>query len=363
MVKRDVSKVKVGVIGLGMMGGFHAGRYLQTPSAELVAIADIRPERLEAEEFVAGNIPDESGPADLSGVDRYPDGSQLIAEADVDMVDICLPTFLHARYTIEALEAGHHVLCEKPMALTLKEADQMIEAAREADRLLMIAQCIRFWPEYEFLRQRMHDGTFGKLLSLNMSRVGGRPIWSWEKWYLDPARSGGTILDLHIHDVDYVPAPDRVQVNYLLGLPDHIQATARRSEATGSYDIIHAFYNYEEGPQVHIHAGWSMAQTPFFAAYDAWFEAGLIRFDSRRNPALQVFDDLVEVQGRPAEYEEGDAYANEISYFLRCVKNDERPIKCPPESARDSLGLVNPVCAGRKEIEAIENGRTVNGKE
>jgi predicted dehydrogenase len=235
------------------------------------------------------------------------------------------------------------------MALTLGQADQMIEAAREADRLLMIAQCIRFWPEYLYLRQAVRDGRYGNLLSLNMYRLGGRPIWSWENWFLDPAQSGGTILDLHIHDVDYV--------NYLLGLPDQIQASARQTEATGSYDIVHAVYNYSGGPQVHIHAGWSMAQIPFNAGFDAWFERGFVRYDGKADPPLVTFQDLVKADGQTPQYEKGDAYADEIAYFCRCVQEGQVPAECPPKSARDSLGLV------KKEIAAIESGQPVCGKE
>ncbi|MBL7200389.1 MAG: Gfo/Idh/MocA family oxidoreductase [Anaerolineae bacterium] len=332
--------LRVGILGLGMMGRFHASRYAQVPNARLVAIADITPERLKAEDAVPGNIADGIAQADLGAVARYADASQLIAEAGVDVVDICLPTYLHARYAIEALGAGHHVLCEKPMALNVEQADRMIDAANRAGRRLMIAQCIRFWPEYRFLSRCVREGTYGKLLSLNMYRMGGRPIWSWENWFVDPARSGGPLYDLHIHDVDYV--------NSLLGLPEVVHATARMSEATGTYDVVHALYSYDGGPQVHIHAGWSTVQIPFQAGFDAWFERGFLRFDGKSDPPLQVYDDLEHARARPAEYEKGDAYYNEIAYFVDCVEKNAYPEECPPESARDSLGLVT------REIAAIE---------
>ncbi len=334
--------LKIGILGMGMMGRFHASRYLQLPDADLVAIADVTPERLTMEEVVQGNI-SEAGPAfDFDKVARYDEASTLIAEADVDIVDVCLPTFLHAQYTVEALMAGHHVLCEKPMALSVEEAERMIEASQKADRMLMIAQCIRFWPEYQFLKRCVQEETFGQLLSLNMYRMGGRPIWSWDNWFLDVERSGGPILDLHIHDVDYV--------NYLLGMPDMLFATARLSPATGSYDVIHACYSYDDGPQVHIHGGWSAAQIPFNAGFDAWFEEGFLRYDGRNTPALQVFDDMRQAQARPAEYEPGDAYTNEIAYFLQCVETGTPPSECPPESACDSLGLIEEECAAIEEI-------------
>jgi predicted dehydrogenase len=342
--------LKVGILGMGGMGWFHASRYFQNPNAALVAIADIRPERLEAKNAVSINLPDQGRPVDLASVARYPDASRLIAEAEVDVVDVCLPSFLHADYTIRALEAGRHVLCEKPMALNLADADRMIAAAGSAGRQLMIAQCVRFWPEYRYLRQCTRLGTYGKLLSLSLYRIAGRPIgWSWQDWYLDPARSGGALYDLHIHDVDFV--------NDLLGLPDTLQATACRSGSRQAYDIIHTTYQYTYGPQVHLHSGWSTAQIPFKAGYEAWFERGFIRLDPGSDPALQVFDDLGKINGHPAAYEPGDAYASEIAYFLGCVEQGVPPVDCLPESARDSLALL------KREIAAIESGQTISGND
>lgn len=341
--------LRIGILGMGGMGWVHASRYFQLPGAEVVAIADIVPERLEAKERVSLNIAGDNRSFDMSGVARFVDSSRLVIEADLDMVDVCLPTYLHARYVIEALEAGHHVLCEKPIALEVAEATRMIETAKKANRLLMVAQCVRFWPEYQFLRRCVNEARFGRLLSVNMWRTGGRPIWSWENWILDVERSGGTIYDLHIHDVDYV--------NSVFGAPDTIQAIARKAGATGSYDIIHASYTYQGGPQVHIHAGCSVAQIPFNAGYVAWFERGIVSYDPKNEQALQVFDDPEQVGGRPAEYEKGDAYLNEISYFVKCVENGEPPTECTPESVRESLELV------RKEIVSIENTQTVSGKD
>jgi predicted dehydrogenase len=337
--------LRVGILGMGVMGWFHATQYARLENVELAAIADTNPARLDAKEEVIGNIAREGGTLDLQAVARYDGASALIAEAEVDIVDVCLPSYLHARYTVEALEAGRHVLCEKPMALTLEDADHMIAASERAGRLLMIAQCIRFWPEYLFLKQAVREGTYGKLLSLNAYRMGGRPIWSWENWFLDPARSGGTIKDLHIHDVDYVYS--------LLGPPDRVQAVGRQTEATGSYDVLHAVYHYNDGPQVHLHAGWSMAQIPFQAGFDAWFERGFLRYDGKNDPPLTVFDDLTRTNGHPAEYKRGNAYYNEIAYFCRCVETGTPPTECPPESARGSLALIE------REIASIESGETV----
>lgn len=321
--------LKIGILGMGMMGSFHAARYLELPNARLVAIADRDPERLEAEAAVQGNLEDAAVAGDLSEVARYREAEDLIAEADVDVVDVCLPTYRHPRYTIAALEAGHHVLCEKPMALTVAEADRMLDAARRADRYLMIAQCLRFWPEYESLRRYIEQAPCGRLRSLSMWRIGGRPGWAERNWYLDPARSGGAILDLHIHDVDYV--------NAVLGAPDTLHAVAGASDR-GGYDIVHACYTYDRGPQVALHAGWSAAQIPFTAGFEAWFERGFLRYQGGE---LTFYDDPSAVAPQSVPFEPGDAYTREIAYFLECVETDTPPIRCPPGSARDSVALIH----------------------
>lgn len=330
--------LKVGIAGMGGMGWFHASRYLQLENAALVAIADVIPQRLEAQEAIQINLADKAREFDFAQVARYPDARTLIAEADVDVVDLCLPTDLHAPYAIEALRAGRHVLSEKPMALTVADADAMIAAAEEAGRKLMIAQCIRFWPEYRYLRRAIEEQIYGRLLSLNMLRIGGRPGWSEDNWFLDPARSGGPILDLHIHDVDFV--------NAVLGAPQRLYAVGRGAADSRAIEVIHACFDYDDGPQVHIHGGWAPVQIPFQHGFEAWFDRGFLRYDGQD---LVAFEGSARVDPQPVTaVQPGDAYLNEIAYFLNCIERDLPLTECPPESARDSVALVH------REIAAIE---------
>ncbi|MGC9468770.1 MAG: Gfo/Idh/MocA family protein [Anaerolineae bacterium] len=328
--------LKVGIVGMGGMGWFHARRYRELRGARITAIADLVPERLEGKKAVQVNLAEGDTTFDLAEATRYGEGLDLIKKADVDVVDICLPTYLHASYVIEALKAGHHVLCEKPMALGVEEADRMIAAADETDRLLMIAQVIRFWPEYRFLQARIEDGTYGALQSLNMWRMSGRPGWSPDNWFLDPALSGGAILDLHIHDLDYA--------NAVFGRPDHVYATGRISAVAKTYDVIHACLTYQDGPQVHMHAGWASGQVPFEAGYEAWFDHAFVRYDAGK---LEVFPDPDKAIPETPDYESGDGYLAEIGYFLECVESGRRPERCTPRSTRDSLALV------QQELQAI----------
>jgi len=134
--------------------------------------------------------------------------------------------------------------------------------------------------------------------------------------------------------------------NAVFGMPDGLHATGRSTTHPDSFDVIHACFNYNDGPQVHLHAGWSTAQVPFQAGFDAWFEKGFMRF---ANGELTVFDNLERIEARPADYEPNDAYHNEIAYLLHCVETGKQPVKCMPESTKDSITLIE------REIESIRN--------
>lgn len=334
--------LKVGIVGMGGMGRHHSRRYPQIPNARITAIADIVPERLAVDGLVQTNLEDSAGSSDLSGVARYSEGMDLISEADVDVVDICLPTYLHADYSIAAMEAGHHVICEKPMALTAEDAARMATASEQTGQLLMVAQVVRFWPEFEFLREQIEKQTYGALRSLNMWRVGSRPGWSPDNWFLDPSLSGGMILDLHIHDVDYA--------NAVFGKPDRIYATGRMTDIAKAYDVVHACFSYDDGPQVHMHAGWSAGQVPFSAGFDAWFDEAMVMYHQGE---LRVFVGPDAEQPEVPDLSGGDGYRNEIAYFLSCVETGTQPIRCLPTSSRDSMLLI------ARELASMESGQVV----
>lgn len=334
--------LKVGIVGMGGMGRHHARRYPQLAEAQITAIADIVPERLEAGATVQTNLSGAGAASDFDKVVRFGEGLELIENADVDVVDICLPTYLHADYAIAALEAGHDVICEKPMALNAEDAARMVDAVEETGRRLMIAQVLRFWPEYEYLTELIKTQPYGALQSLNMRRVGGRPGWSPDNWFLDPELSGGAILDLHIHDVDYA--------NAVFGKPDRIYATGRQTKAAKAYDVIHACFTYDDGPQVHMHAGWAAGDIPFTAGFEAWFDEAFVRYEQGK---LKVFADGND--GEPIEptFESPDGYLNEIAYFLDCVAAGAQPVRCTPASTRDSLVLI------AAELESADAGTIV----
>ncbi|HNY42855.1 MAG TPA: Gfo/Idh/MocA family oxidoreductase, partial [Bryobacteraceae bacterium] len=193
--------MRIGVIGLGFMGSTHLKAIANIPDARLAAVMDVDEKRLSGDlSGIQGNL---GGPAqsfDFSAIKRYRTVEEIAADPDVDSVDICLPTFLHAPVTIQLLRAGKHVLVEKPMALSGAECDQMIAEARKQNRVLMVAQVLRFAPAYQALRRYMQGGSVGQVRSALFRRRCAVP--GWGPWEFDSAKSGGGIFDLLIHDID-----------------------------------------------------------------------------------------------------------------------------------------------------------------
>src|SRR5262249_49410656 len=130
------------------------------------------------------------------------DFDRLLADPDIDLIDVCTPTHLHAPMALAALKAGKHVLVEKAIALTTDDADAMVEAARKAGRLLMVAHVLPFFPAFCFAAAAVRGGKFGKLLGGHLPRVISRPDWSADIG--DASKTGGPAVDLHIHDTHFI---------------------------------------------------------------------------------------------------------------------------------------------------------------
>ena len=171
--------VRVGVVGLGFMGLMHLRAYGRIPGAQIVAVADAfkRP--------VGGVIPGVGGnlaAADAFRLDpdtRFYDNPQaLLADPQVELVDLCVPTPLHVPLSLAALAAGKHVVCEKPLARTVAEARKLVRATQTARTWFMPAMCMRFWPGWDWLASVIRRRTYGRVLAARFRRVSGPPGWS-----------------------------------------------------------------------------------------------------------------------------------------------------------------------------------------
>ena len=330
--------VRVGLAGIGFMGQQHFAIYEALEGAEVVAVCDKIPERVaESAASIGGNIGD-AAELDLSAQERYTDFGEMIAAGGLDVVDICTPTYTHADLSCAALEAGLNVICEKPMAMNPDECDRMIAAAQSAGKLLFIAQCIRFWPEYEVLADMVSSGALGKVLAAKFTRQSPPATWASEGWLSDPELSGGALLDLHIHDVDFILS--------VFGPPKGVL-----SRAVNGVDLVESAYLYDDLVCT-AEGGWVMPGSfPFEMGFQVLGEKGLLEFTLAKEPMLQFYP----ADGDPftPDYEGGTGYDNELAYFVECIESGQAPERVTPESARDSVAMI------MAEAESIKSGNVV----
>ena len=185
-----VSELRVGIVGAGYIARAHASAYAATPGVRVVAVADPVAAKRDS---LAGRL-GARGVASLGEV----------LEEGVDAISVCTPTPTHRALATEALASGAHVLCEKPIALTLDDADAIIEAAAAAAGLLMIGHVSRFEPEHRRAQQLVAAGHLGELHLSSQSITAAAPTWSEGSWLFDVEQSGGPIVDLAIHSFDYL---------------------------------------------------------------------------------------------------------------------------------------------------------------
>ncbi len=324
--------INVGIIGAGFIGRNHFNQYEQLAGrSRVVMLCDKEAERRAGDwSNVGGNVADTQGTRrDLGAIRPCSDWKVLVSDPQVQLVDICAPTFLHAEITDSALEAGKHVLCEKPMALDLKQCDAMLDAARRAPGRFMIAQCIRFWPQYVYLKQAHDDRRFGDLKSLHLRRRASTPGYTLNNWIVNPDLSGGAILDLHVHDVDYAL--------YLLGKPASVYAQAY-PRPNGAFDRVHALWDYGPGRVVQLEGFWDMPPAfGFDCGFSAVFERGAVEWNLASGKPLTVF--LPDGGTDTPPVIEHDGYYGEIDYFLGCIERGEAPKTSTPEQSRTAVAL------------------------
>jgi len=247
--------IKVGLIGCGFMGGMHAACYaaLANLGVKVTAVADVRPDFAEKL---------------ANGAEIYATGMELIEKADVDVVDVCLPTHLHAAHAVAAMKAGKNVFVEKPIAFKDEDMELILKTEKETGAKVQVGQVIRQWTEYVWLKKAVDAGTFGKIQHAMFRRMSSRPEWAWEGWLHQVDKSGGVAVDMHVHDVDFV--------RYIMGEPDVVKAHAHR-DAEGVIQQINAVYGYGDKVSVAVESGWDYpADFPFTADFRVKFDKATV---------------------------------------------------------------------------------------
>ena len=324
---------KVAVVGFGFMGMTHTINILKNGNLKLVAIVDKDFDGIE-EKLSSGSGNFSTGEIDpvvLDSIHKYRSLDECIQKEDLDAVHICVHTDLHYVLAKQALQAGLHVILEKPMTLDLKLGQELMDISNKKGLNFMVGHVLRFMSPYEKLKGWIDDGTYGKLKFVSMTRFSGLPLWGqWKEKQSAFGTSGGALFDLVIHDIDFI--------NHLFGAPDNIESSYFPG-ALSAHDYISAFWTYtDKNLKVKLEGGNTFhSNFPFQAGYMANFENASVLFTTLKPEIIQVANNE-EVKEIDAE-EGGDGFYNEIAYFYECLEKGQKPEKCLPESALETIRI------------------------
>ena len=317
------------------MGREHLLCYRRLRNVRVVAICDSDKKRLKDGSKSAGNIGQKGKSTGLAGIALYTDFGKMLANEHLDAVSITLPTFMHRAFTVKALNAGVNVLCEKPMAMSVRQCGEMISAARENKKVLQIGHCIRFWPEYAKAKQIVDSGRYGRVLAASFRRIAPVPSWSWKNWLINAHKSGGAILDLHIHDSDFI--------QYLLGVPKAVRTQAIVGPSEG-FDYITTQYVYDGSKVVVAEGGFvKSAGFKFEMSFVILLDKATIVYDCRCKPSLLLY--LAKGKSIAPKIESGNGWSREIEHFINRIIGRKMPRIITPV---DSLNAVKIVLAEKQ---------------
>lgn len=343
--------VGIGIVGIGFMGMIHYLAARKLSGGRVVALCSRDPKKRAGDwTGIQGNFGPKGTRMDLSGHALHADFKNMLADPAVDLVDLCVPNDGHARLAIQALEAGKHVLVEKPIALATADADAMLAAAEASGRLLMVAHVLPFFPEFAFAAEALRSGRLGKLKAAHLTRVIAKADWS--AGIADADRSGGPAIDLHIHDTHF------------LGLVAGTPRAVRSCGVVEDSAVVHLSTQYlYDDPNLSISAvsgALSQPGRPFAHGFEFFLENATLSFSFASvggegvvSPlAVMMADGTVE---RPAlgSSDPIDAFADELAVAVASVEQGVALPQLSGALARQALAVCH------AEVESVKSGKLV----
>jgi len=337
--------VRIGIVGVGFMGRIHFLASQRLKGAKVTAICS-RDAAKRAGDWrnTRGNFGPEPGHVELSGVVAYEKFEQMLADPDIDLIDICTVTDQHAPLALAALKARKHVLVEKAIALSPQGADLMVAAAKTAGRLLMVAHVLPFFPEFKFAADAIASGKYGKVLAAHFKRVIAKPDWSSDIG--DAAKTGGPAVDLHIHDTHFI--------GLVCGVPKHVFSVGTVEANVVTYLTTSYLYG-PGGPAVTCSSGAvSMSGRPFVHGYEIYLERATLVYDSGGLALTLLTADGKSTQPElPGGGDALSAFTDELQSAVDGVTSGKEPPLLSGKLARDALVLCH------REIESVKTGKPV----
>jgi predicted dehydrogenase len=327
------------------MGMIHFLAARKLTGAGVTAICSRDPKKRAGDwRSIQGNFGPRGEMMDLSNLKKYDRLEALLADPDIDLIDVCNPTNLHPDTACQALAAGKHVLVEKAIALEPRDADRMLEAARRAGKLLLVAHVLPFVSEFAFAADAIRSGRHGRLLGAHFKRVISRPDWSAEIG--DASKTGGPAIDLHIHDTHFI--------GLVYGVPARVMSSGIVENDAVQYLTTQYLYG-RGGPSVSCSSG-ALAQKgrPFVHGYEIYLERATLVYESGAVPlTVLTSDGKVEQPQLPGGDDVTAAFTAELQAAVDGVRAGREPDLLSGKLARDALVLCY------KECESVRTGDPV----
>jgi len=329
----DFIMVKVALVGAGGMGRVHANAYSKMDEAGLIAVCDIDPEAADkfAEEF---KIP------------AFTEFNEMISKVDVDVVDICTPTDTHSECVIAAAKAGKHVACEKPLARTVSQANEAVQACEEAGITLFTAHVLRWFPEYRTLKEQIDAGAVGDATVVRTTRSGTHPN-SVDCWYTDYKKSGGVVLDLIVHDFDWL--------RWCFGKIHRVYARGLYNSKIPLTDYALVTIRFDSGVIAHVEGGWARP-SGFITSVEIAGTKGLMSYSNSDSTPLVIERKAAEGDRSSITIPENPAidtpYYLELRHFIRCLESGTKPDVTPEDG-------IEAVRIAEAALKSISSGQSV----
>ena len=328
----------IAIIGGGFISNIHAQCY-KNLGVKIEAMADIS-EDVRKDFAIKYNCK------------TYKSAEEMLKDIsdNIDIVDICAPTYLHEELILLALKYNKHIICEKPLSINLNSVDNIISKLKSSDRYLMVAQVLRFWTEYVRIKEWFEDGVFGDIKLVSAMRLAQHPK---SEWFYNPKKSGGGIFELHIHDIDFLC--------YLFGDVKEVYANGSKDE-NESWDFINSSIKFKNGISASAQGIFGITDNyPFTAnmkvigdkaTAEYSLSAGVnLDSDGKQSNSLILYrkgkEPIIE------NIKSKDAYELELEYFIDCVKNNKKPEIVSLDSIKRTIKTIN--CL----IESLESGNIV----
>lgn len=318
---------KVGLVGCGTMGGFHAGCYQQIPDCELAGIYDIAEDKRNkfAEEFK---------------IKPFSSYDEMLQDEGIDIIDICLPTPFHKEYVLKAAKSKKNIFCEKPIARNLEDGKIMVESCKNAKVKFMVGHVLRYFNEYAKAKEVIDSGGLGKIGIVRATRGGAFPHASNE-WYADYQMSGGLVLDMIVHDFDFL--------RWCFGDVQRVYAKGMINKGYKFIDYALVTLRFKSGVIAHVEGTWAHPGG-FRTRLEVAGSKGLLNFDSKDSLPINI-----EVKGTgggggvavPESPVKESPYLLELRHFVDCVINNKEP----DITGKDALKALEISLAALKSIE------------